>query len=222
MHRVRWISGLAAILSMIGCASDPPSWFDVAIGRRPHSGSIWTVDGMYLVARGPGALFIADPPLRLNDYRGVMLDEIQISIKKGSRDLKPTEEEWLRASLRRGLLRLFDQRSWSPQPEADVLRVRLAVRDVEFDHRTEHVGSSLVSGVRNEQNITLILELRDSVERSRVLVFGEKAELPFGVYSGLGQVEINRVKDAFREFSRDARRHLVAAKRGEYPPPPPI
>jgi len=151
-----------------------------------------------------------------------MLDEIQISTKEGSRELKPTEEEWLRASFRRGLLRLFDQRSWSPQPDADVLRVRLAVRDVEFHRRTKNVGSSLISGVRSGQDITLILELRDSVERSRVLVFGEKTELPFGTYSGLGQVDINRVKDAFRDFTEDARRHLVAAKRGEYPPPPPI
>jgi hypothetical protein len=219
---VSWISVLVAILPMVGCSSDPPPTVDQMIGRRMYSGSIWTVDGMYLVARGPGALFIADPPLRLNDYRGVMLDEIQISTKEGSRDLKPTEEEWLRASFRRGLLRLFDQRDWSPQPDADVLRVRLAVTEVEFQRRTQNVGSSLITGVRSDQSITIILELRDSVERSRVLVFGEKTELPFGTYSGVGEVGVKRVKDAFREFTRDARRHLAAAKRGDYPPPPPI
>jgi len=120
------------------------------------------------------------------------------------------------------LLRLFGQRDWSLQPDADVLRVRLAVKDVEFRRITQHVGSTVVSGRRSATSVTMILELRDSLERSRLLVFGQKAELPFGAYSGLGQVDINRVRDAFRKFTEDARRHLVAARRGDYPPPPPI
>ena len=107
MPRVQWISVLVTILAMLGCASNPLPTVDQLIGRRPYSGAIWTTDGMYLVARGPGALFIASSPVNLNVYRGVMLDEIRISSKEGSRNLHPQEEEWLRASLRRGLLRLF-------------------------------------------------------------------------------------------------------------------
>jgi hypothetical protein len=158
----------------------------------------------------------------LKTYRGVMLDEIEISLKEGSRSLRANEEEWLRASLRRGLLRLFGERNWSRQPDAGVLRIRLALRDVEFRRYGGHVGSTVVANDSKSNNVTMILELRDSVERDRVLVFGEKTELPFGTYSGLGQVDINRVKDAFRDFAEDARRHIKAAKRGDYPPPPPI
>ena len=219
MHRGQRIFGLVTILAMVGCASNPLPTVDQLIGRRPYSGAIWTTDGMYLVARGPGALFIASSPVNLNVYRGVMLDEIRISTKEGSRNLRPQEEEWLRASLRRGLLRLFGQRDWSPRPDAGVLRVRLAVKDVEFHQVGKNAGGAIIA---NEgRSITMILELRDSVERHRVLVFGERSELPFATYSGLQQVDINRVKDAFRDFAEDARRHLSAAKRGDYPPPPP-
>ncbi len=203
---------------MLSCASNPLPTLDQVIGRRPYSGAVWTTDGMYLVARGPGALFIASAPVDLNDYRGVMLDSIHIEGKEGLRALRPAEEEWLRASLRRGLLRLFDQPDWSPQPDADVLSVRLAVTDVEF-HRPHSNPSGTVIANR-ARDITMVLELRDSVSHNRVLVFGEKGELPFGSYSGSEQVEISRIKDAFRDFMEDARRHLVAAKRGYYPPPP--
>jgi hypothetical protein len=67
-----------------------------------------------------------------------------------------------------------------------------------------------------------VLELRDAEKNERILLFGSRRRLPFGVYSGLGLdvVSIRRVEDAFDDFSIDIRRRLGQVQRGEFPPPP--
>jgi hypothetical protein len=212
---------IVAVLS-VGCGSlwtaDKVRTWDLSSYALP----VWTTDGMYFVSGRAGALFLTPPPLDLNHYRGVVVDEIQISTKNRSRELKPSEEERLKDYFTRRLEHVFERNGWRivDAPGEDMLRLRLAVKGVELrrSHRS-HAGS-IVSGVSSDK-ITITLELRDSVDSDRRLLFGDKRRLPFGVYSGTDSVSIRRVEDAFYYFSIDFRRRLGQVARGEFPPPPP-
>jgi hypothetical protein len=186
---------------------------------------------MYLVTGRAGALFLTPPPLDLSRYRGVVLDDIQISTKQRSRELKPFEEERLKGYFTRRLAHVFESNGWPivDTPAEDVLRVRLAVRGLELRRSRRSHHGIIVSGVSGGE-ITIALELRDGGENDRRLLFGdndrrllfgEKRRLPFGTYAGSDSVSIRRVEDAFYEFSIDMRRRLKQVQRGEFPPPPP-
>jgi hypothetical protein len=211
---------IAAVVS-VGCGSlwaPDKTWTrDMGSVALP----VWTTDGMYLVSGRSGALFLASSPLDLNHYRGVVLEEIQISTKHRSRELKPSEEERLKGYFTRRLEHVFERSGWPivETPAEDVLRVRLAVKDLKLrGSRYSHPGI-IVLGVSSEK-ITIALELRDAVDSDRRLLFGDKRRLPFGTYSGTDSVSIRRVEDAFYDFSIDIRRRLNQVQRGEFPPPP--
>jgi hypothetical protein len=175
---------------------------------------------MYLVRSRSGALFLTPPPLDLSRYRGVILEEIQIGMKHPSRALKPSEEERLRGYFTRRLEDVFERHGWAivETPAEGVLRVRLAVKDLELGRRRRyHFGTVVTEPSVNR--ITIALELRDSVTNDRRLLYGDKCSLPFGVYAGSESVSIRRVEDAFYYFSADLRRHLVQVEHGEFPPP---
>jgi hypothetical protein len=216
------ISVVIVALLSVGCGS---LWATDKVRTRDLSSywlPVWTTDGMYLVSGRAGALFLTPSPLDLNHYRGVVVDEIQISTKNRSRDLKPFEEERLKDYFTRRLEYVFERNGWSivDAPGEDVLRLRLAVKGVELRRaRRSHVGS-IVSGVSTDK-IAITLELRDAANSDRRLLFGDKRRLPFGVYSGTDSVSIRRVEDAFYYFSIDFRRRLGEVARGEFPPPPP-
>jgi hypothetical protein len=176
---------------------------------------------MYLVTGRSGALFLSTSPLDINRYRGVVLEDIRISTKDRSRDLKPHEEERLKGYFTRRLERMFRRNGWpiAESPGEDVLRVRLAVKGIELERwRRPHYGS-IVSNPSTGR-IAIVLELRDAEKNERILLFGDKRRLPFGVYSGSDSVAIRRVEDAFYYFSIDIRRRLNQVQRGEFPPPP--
>jgi hypothetical protein len=183
---------------------------------------VWTTDGMYLVTGRSGALFLTPPPLDLNHYRGVVVDEIQIGTKDRSRKLTLFEEDRLKGFFTRRLKTAFERNGWPivDAPGEDVLRVRLVVRNLELERwRRHHVGSVVLNSSVNR--IVIVLELRDAVGNDRRLLFGDSRRLPFGVYSGSSPISIQRVEDAFREFSIDFRRRLREVQRGEFPPPSP-
>jgi hypothetical protein len=110
---------------------------------------VWTTDGMYLVNGCSGALFLTPSPLDLNHYRGVVLKEIQISTKRRSRDLKPSEEERLKGYFTRRLEYVFERNGWPivETPAEDVLRVWLAVKDLELGGPRRSHSGNIVSGV---------------------------------------------------------------------------
>jgi hypothetical protein len=176
---------------------------------------------MYLVRSRSGALFLTPPPLDLSRYQGVILEEIQIGTKHESHALKPSEEERLRGYFTRRLEGVFERHGWAivETPAEGVLRVRLAVRDLELERRRNYHFGTVVTEPSVER-ITIALELRDSVTNDRRLLYGDRCSLPFGVYTGSEPVSIRRVEDAFFYFSADLRRHLVQVEHGEFPPPP--
>ena len=222
MRVLQWISVAIAILSMAGCGT---FWTPKKVWTRDFESyalPVWTSDGMYLVSGRAGALFLTPSPLDLSRYRGVALEDIQINTKPGSRKLKPSEEERLKAYFTRRLEHVFERNGWqiADAPGEDVLAVRLAVKGLEFRRaRRRHFGN-LVTGVSSEL-ISITLELRDALDSDRRLLFGDKRRLPFGVYAGSDAVSIRRVEDAFYYFSIDVRRRLAQAQRGDFPPPPP-
>ncbi len=221
MHFVQRLSVVIVAMSSVGCAflwTPDTTW---AWDRESFAPSVWTTDGMYLVSGRSGALFLTTSPLDLNHYRGVVLDEIQISTTRRSRELKPLEEERLKGYFTRRLEHVFESNGLPivETPGEDVLRVRLAVKNLEFrGFRRSHQGT-FVLGISSHK-ITIALELRDAETSDRKLLFGDKRPLPFGAYSGTDSVSIRRVEDAFYDFSIDLRRRLAQAKRGEFPPPP--
>ncbi len=225
MRFSQWLAVATAGVLSVGCSGPSKSPKPAKIWTR-DSGSftlpVWTVDGMYLVTGRSGALFLSTSPLDINRYRGVVLEDIRISTKDRSRDLKPHEEERLKGYFTRRLERMFRRNGWpiAESPGEDVLRVRLAVEGIELERwRRPHYGS-IVSNPSTGR-IAIVLELRDAEKNERILLFGDKRRLPFGVYSGSDSVAIRRVEDAFYYFSIDFRRRLQEVQRGDFPPPPP-
>ena len=221
MHFAKWLPVVIAAVSSVGCASlsRPAKLWTRDMGS--FTLPVWTSDGMYLVTGRSGALFLTPSPLNLNRYRGVMLEEIQISTKRRSRDLKPFEEERLKGYFARRLEHVFERNDWPivETPGEDVLRVRLAVKGLELQRwRRPHFGT-IITNVSTGR-IAIVLELRDAVKNDRMLLFGDSRSLPFGVYSGSNSVSIKRVEDAFYDFSIDIRRRLKEVQRGDFPPPP--
>ena len=222
MRFLQWISVAIAILPMVGCASSrtPENVFWTR-DFKSYALPVWTTDGMYLVTGRAGALFLTPLPLDLSRYRGVVLDDIQISTKQRSRELKPFEEERLKDYFTRRLAHVFESNGWPivDTPAEDVLRVRLAVRGLELRRlRRPHVG--LVIARVSTSEIRIVLELRDGGEGGRRLLFGDNRRLPFGTYPGTDSVSIRRVEDAFYDFGSDMRRRLGQVQRGDFPPPP--
>ena len=216
MRLLDWSCAALAALSMIGCAELRTTLKGVRSFEQP----VWTTDGMYLADLGPGVLFLAPTARNLRGYRRVLLDEIRIGTKQGSPKLRASEREWLEASVRRTLLRMLGRNDWSlaNAPAPDVLRVRVALFDLEFQRNFYVPWGTVMLGPSGRASI--VLELRDSLERDRLLLYGDKSELPFRVYYGSRQIPVWRVRDAFYEFSLDAHRLLVAAQRGHFESPP--
>jgi len=218
---LQWISVAIAILSMMGCASSEAPGRVWTRDFQSYALPIWTTDGMYLVSGRAGALFLSTPPLDLSHYRGVVLDDIQISTKQRSRELKPFEDERLKGYFTRRLAHVFESKGLPivDAPAEDVLRARLSVRGLELRRVRRYHHGIIVSCVSTSQ-ITITLELRDGGNSERRLLFGDKRRLPFGTYAGTDSVSIRRVEDAFYDFSIDIRRRLGQVQRGDFPPPP--
>ncbi len=222
MHFALWLSVGIVAVSSVGCAPSPePAKFRTR-GIGSFALPVWTADGMYLVTGRSGALFLTSSPLDLNRYRGVVLEEIRITTKNRSRDLKPNEEERLKGYFTRRLNRVFEHNGW-PIVETlgeDVLRVRLSVKGVELERwRRHHFGNIVTNS--STGTIAIVLEFRDAAKNERMMLFGENRNLPFGVYSGSDSVSIRRIEDAFDDFSIDIGRRLTEVQRGAFPPPPP-
>ncbi len=221
VHFVQRLFVVSAAVSFVGCASFGTPENAQTPGRASFALPVWTTDGMYFVSGRAGALFLAASPPEWRHYRGVVVDDIEISTKDRSRDLTPYEEERLRGYFTRRLEKVFRSNGWPivETPGEDVLRLRLAVRELELRRpRDSHFGTIIVGP--SSTKITIVLELRDPVTSDRRLLFGDKRALPFGSYAGSSSVSIRRIEDAFYEFSIDIRRRLAEVQRGAFPPPP--
>jgi hypothetical protein len=221
VHFALWLSVGIVAVSSVGCAlSLEPAKFRTR-GMGSFALPVWTADGMYLVTGRSMALFLTSSPLDLNRYRGVVLDEIRITTKNRSRDLKPNEEERLRGYFTRRLNRVFEHNGWPivDTPGEDVLRVRLAVKGVELERWNRHHFGNIVLNSSTD-SIAIVLEFRDAEKNERMMLFGENRNLPPGVYSGSDSVSIRRVEDAFDDFSKIIRQRLTEVQRGAFPPPP--
>ena len=218
MRPLQWIFVAIAILPIVGCTPPGRVW---TRDFKSFSLPVWTTDGMYLVSGRSGALFLSASPLDLNQYRGVVLEDIQISTRQRSRELKPFEEERLKGYFTRRLAKVFESNGLSivDAPAEDVLRARLAVRGLEIRKMRRYHQGNIVSRVSSSQ-ITITLELRDGGDGNRRLLYGDKRRLPLGVYPGTDSVSIRRVEDAFYDFGSDVRRRLGQVQRGDFPPPP--
>ena len=221
MHFVQRLFVVGVAVSFVGCASFGTPDNAQTRGRASFARSVWTTDGMYLVSGRSGALFLNASPFEWSHYRGVVVEEIEISTKDRSRDLTPYEEKRLRGYFTRRLEKVFRSNGWPivETPGEDVLRLRLAVRELEIRRpRDFHFGTIIVGP--SSTKITIVLELRDAVTSDRRLLYGDKRSLPFGSYAGSSPVSIRRIEDAFYEFSIDIRRRLSEVQRGKFPPPP--
>jgi hypothetical protein len=218
---LQWVFVAITILPMVGCASFRTPEKVWTRGFESYALPVWTTDGMYLVSGRAGVLFLTPPPLDLSRYRGVVIDDIQISTTSRSRALKPFEEELLKDYFTRRLEHVFERNGWPivEAPGGDVLRVRVAVKGLKL-RRFHHSHYGLIISQGSTDRISIVLELRDAVTSDRRLLFGGRRRLPFGVYNGTDSVSIRRVKDAFYDFSIDVRRRLNGVQRGEFPPPP--
>jgi hypothetical protein len=149
------------------------------------------------------------------------LEEIQITTKNRSRELKPFEEQRLKSYFTRRLESVFERQGWAivETPGEDVLRVRLAVKGLKLQRsRRSHLGTVVLNS--SNERIAIALELRDAVQNDRRLLFGDARRLSFGVYAGSESVSIRRVEDTFYHFSIEFRRRLDQVQHGEFPPPP--
>ena len=221
MRVLQWIAVALAILPMVGCAS---FWTPEKARTRDSESfalPVWTDDGMYLVSGRAGALFLTPPPMDLSRYRGVVLEDIQISTKDRSRKLKPAEEERLKGYFTRRLTHVFERNGWLivDAPDADVLRARLAVREIDLGRSRRSHHGNVVLGVSSSR-IMIALELRDGDTTDRRVLYGDRRALPFRSYVGTDAISIRRVEDAFYEFSIDMRRRIRQAQEGKFPPPP--
>jgi hypothetical protein len=221
VHYLQRLFVVIAVVASVGCGSfwSPEKTWTRDLGW--FALPVWTTDGMYLVSGRSGALFLTSSPLDFNHYRGVVLEEIQIGTTHRSRELKPSEEERLKGYFTRRLEHVFERNGLPivETPAEDVLRVRLAVKDLKLHVSRRSQFGNIVFGVSSDK-ITIALELRDAKSSDRRLLFGDKRRLPFGVYSGTDSVSIRRVEDAFYYFSIDIRRRLEQVQRGDFPPPP--
>lgn len=221
VHFVQRLFVVSVAVSFVGCAAFGTPENAQTPGRASFALPVWTTDGMYLVSGRSGALFLAASPLEWSHYRGVVVDDIEISTKDRSRDLTPYEENRLRGYFTRRLEKVFGSNGWPivETPGEDVLRLRLAVRGLEVRRpRDFHFGTIIVGP--SSTKITIVLELRDPATGDRRLLFGDKRALPFGAYAGSSSVSIRRIEDAFYEFSIVIRRRLAEVQRGAFPPPP--
>ena len=94
MRVLQWIAAALAILPMAGCASfwtPEKAW---TRGLESYALPVWTDDGMYLVSGRAGALFLTPPPMDLSRYRGVVLEDIQLSTKERSRESISSITPW--------------------------------------------------------------------------------------------------------------------------------
>ena len=218
MNASQWLAAAFAALALSGCSYFAPDTHST--GTETFRSPVWTTDGLYLVDMvGPGVLFITHPMTVLNRYAGLLIDEIQVRSKEGAPVLRPEEEEWLKGYCRRAMQRVFKASDWSLVDErgAGVMQLRLAVTDVEFRRTYLDGGSSAT--LNPSGGITVVLELRDSLDDRRLMLFTEKRELPFGVYLGPGHIELERIEDALYGFTRDVRVHLDAARHWNLPKP---
>ena len=218
MNAQHWLAAAFAAFAISGCNSFTPDTYSA--GTLTLRSPVWTDDGLYLVDRaGPGLLFITHPMTELNHYEGLFIDDIEIRSKEGTPDLRAKEEEWLRGYCRRAIQRVFKTSDWSIVDERGdgVMQVRMAVTDLEFRRTYLDGGSSAT--LNPSGGITVVLELRDSVNDRRLLLFTEKRELPFGVYLGPGHIELERIEDALLGFTRDVQVNLDAARHWKLPKP---
>ncbi len=218
---LQWLSVVGVAVSSLACApkeSPERAWTrDLESFPLP----VWTTDGLYLVSGRSGALFLRPPLSEFERYRGVVVEEIRITMAPDSRKLTSSERQRLEGYFTRRLDGAFERSGWRivDDPGDDVLRLRLAVKDLELQmHRRSHYGN-VVSGVSTEK-IAIALELRDATGSERMLLYGDRRRLPFRVYSGSDAISLRRVEDAFYDFAIDVGRRLDQMQRGDFPPPP--
>jgi Protein of unknown function (DUF3313) len=210
---------LATAFSVCSCASfwspETLTTRDGQTFRRP----IWTTDGLYLAnIDGPGALFLAPPPRDVFGYRSVYVEDIRIRTKRGHPKLDSAEQERIRAYVRRQAARSLERNDWAvvDGPGPGTLRLRVALDEIEFQHMPFRQDTSILNP---SGGIEIALELCDSVEGHRVLLFASKRMLPFRTYSGAEHLAVKRIDWAFVEFMIDLDRRIGQMRRGRFPVP---
>jgi len=163
---------------------------------------------------GPGALFLTPPPLTLANYRSVVIDEITFSFKERVAELSAAEQKRARFMLRRNMRRMLSQQDLqlADRPGPGTLRMRIAVTQIDYPDNVLH-GVSLTA-VAAAGNVQITVELRDSLDDRRLLIYGQSRQFPFKIYSGPGRMEAQRLADAFIEYTLDLWQTIEKAERG--------
>jgi hypothetical protein len=206
------IACLAWVIS--GCAHEP------AAVKMGFEHPVWSSDGLYLVEHiGPGALFLAPPPLELDRYDGVIFEGLQLGYREGVPELNPRQTarlvEWVERNALRALRSQGLQRAEEAAPGK--LRMRIAIKQIDYEPFRLYGASSIALRASGGAQITL--ELRDSVDNRRLFIYAQHRQLPWASYGGPGRIGADRVADAFYEYSEDLARHVGRAERGQYPGP---
>ena len=223
MPSTRCFSGAIAVvllavlsLALSGCARPIPA------DEMGFTHPVQTSDGMYLVERpGPGVLFLARSPLALERYNHFIVEEIRLGFREGFPDFIPSEHEKATALVRRNVLRRLSLHGWQPatDPGPDTLRMRIAITEIDYQPRALQGGDSLVVTASGGAKMTV--ELRDSSNNRRLLIYAQHRELTYAVYAGPRRIEAERLADTFIEYSEDLARCLAQIEGGNFPAPRP-
>ncbi len=211
MPTSHWFAAALSVLSLgvSGCAHPPPA---VEMG---FTHPVWTSDGLYLVERsGPGALFLTPPPAVLANYQKIILEDISLGFKEGIRELSAAEQTRAQSMIRRNMLRMLSQqgRVLADRPGPGTLRMRISVTLIDYPPNPRH-GLSLLA-VASGGNARITVELRDSLDGRRLLLYGQNRQFPRHIYSGTGPIAAQRLADVFIEYTLDLWRTIEKAERG--------
>ncbi len=201
----RALSLLAAAVAIGGLACGAIQPDGARAARDP--GAV-TVDGLRLVLwDGPGVIFSRTPRPDLRRYRGILFAETSIEYRGGTPARRSLDETRLREHLRSAVAEELTQTGdWAvvEGPGEAVLQVGLAVLDLAL-RDLPLANRQTTSYVAPSGNVSIVLDLRDSLSGEPLLRYAQRRVLPGGVFYDPTTVELERTQKAFDVFAEDTR-----------------
>jgi hypothetical protein len=186
---------------------------DIMPSERIVSGSEVekTADGLVRVRAPelPGLLFVKPPRPHLQRYDRMILEPAYLSYKPGVSGWSDEKEEQLRGYFDAALENhLANGAGWTiaKEPGEGVLTVSISAIEMDLDTSGGPTGADVVY-TSSPAEVTLVLELIDSVSDEPLLRFAERRRLQSGRFYH-PYVDLARLKLAFDQFAVDIRQTL--------------
>jgi hypothetical protein len=188
---------------------------DIMPSKRIPSGAEAekTADGLVRVRAPelPGLLFVKPPRPHLQRYDRMILEPALLTYKPGVPDWSDRQEEQLRRHFDAALEdQLARGAGWAvaKEPGEGVLIVSISAVEMELDTSPGATASNVVYASSSGE-VTLVLELIDSVSGEPLLRFAERRRLPGGQFSA-PDIDLTRLKRTFDQFAVDMRNTLAS------------